>query len=216
MDAAARDARFWDGVSRKYAARPVADVAGYERTLERTRAHLKPSDVVLEFGSGTGTTAVKLAPSVARYVATDIAPAMTEIGRDKAAAANIGNVTFEAGRPQDGRWNDGEYDAVIGFNVLHLIADRKPVFAAVHRMLKPGGLFISKTPCLSDMSPLLGVMVRMVVGGMRLTGKAPSLAFFSAKQLESEIEAAGFKIVERALLGSKRGDVRPFLVAKRA
>ena len=45
MTAAARDVRFWNGASRKYAANPVADVPGYERTLERTRTHLKAGDV---------------------------------------------------------------------------------------------------------------------------------------------------------------------------
>jgi hypothetical protein len=41
---------FWDGAARKYAARPVADPAGYERTLERTRHYLKGADAVVEFG----------------------------------------------------------------------------------------------------------------------------------------------------------------------
>ncbi len=215
MDTTARDERFWNGASRKYAASPVADVPGYERTLERTRAFLRPSDVVLEFGCGTGTTAVKLAPSVARYVATDLAPSMIEIGREKAAAANVGNITFEAGTPQDPRWQTGEFDAVIAFNVLHLIVDRKPVLDGVRRMLKPGGRFISKTPCLSDMGMAMGVAVRVVVPVMQMIGKAPSVCFFAAKQLEAEIEAAGFRIVAREFHASKGKDARPFLVAER-
>jgi hypothetical protein len=56
MTVTARDVRFWNGAARKYAKRPLSDVPGYERTPERTRSHLKPSDVVLAFGSGTGTT----------------------------------------------------------------------------------------------------------------------------------------------------------------
>jgi SAM-dependent methyltransferase len=219
MTAAARDVRFWDGVSRKYAANPIADVPGYERTLERTRSHLKASDVALEFGCGTGTTAVKLAPSVSRYVATDLAPAMIEIGRGRAAEANAGNITFEAGTPADDRFvsrlGEGAFDAVIAFNVLHLIVDRGPVLAGVRRLLKPGGRFISKTPCLSDMNLAMGAMVRVVVPVMQMLGKAPALAFFSARQIESEIEAAGFRFVDRALLGTKKGDIRPFLVAEK-
>jgi ubiquinone/menaquinone biosynthesis C-methylase UbiE len=217
--AAAKDVRFWNGASRKYAANPIADVAGYERTLERTRGHLKPGDVVLEFGCGTGTSAVKLAPSVSRYVATDLAPAMIEIGRERAAEAKVGNITFEAGTPADDRFVDrmgeGAFDAVIAFNVLHLIVDRKPLLAGVRRLLKPGGRFISKTPGLSDMNLAMGAMIRVVVPVMQMIGKAPPLAFFSAKQIESEIEAAGFRFVDRALLGTKKGDIRPFLVAER-
>ena len=219
MTAAARDVRFWNGASRKYAANPVADVPGYERTLERTRGHLKAGDVALEFGCGTGTTAVKLAPSVSRYVATDLAPAMLEIGRERAAEANAGNIVFEAGTPGDARFVDrlgeGAFDAVIAFNVLHLIVDRKPLLAGVRRMLKPGGRFISKTPCLSDMNLFMGTMVRVVVPVMQVLGRAPALSFFSARQIEGEIEAAGFRFVDRALLGTKAGDIRPFLVAER-
>ena len=215
MDATGRDARFWNGMSRKYAASPVSDVPAYERTLERTRTHLRPGDTVLEFGCGTGTTAVSLAPSVARYVATDLAPAMLEIGRERAAEAKVGNISFEAGTPADDHWAEGGFDAVIAFNVLHLIKDRKGALAGVHRMLKPGGLFISKTPCVSDMGVVLGTVVRAAVPVMQMVGRAPSVFFFSTKTLEPEIEAAGFKFIERALLASKGKDTRPFLVAKR-
>src|SRR5262249_9010493 len=52
---AANDARFWDRAARKYAAGRIADMPGYERTLERTRHYLKRSDKVLELGCGTGT-----------------------------------------------------------------------------------------------------------------------------------------------------------------
>lgn len=216
MTATAADVRFWDRVSRKYAANPVADVAAYERTIERTRALLRATDAVFEFGCGSGTTALKLAPSVGRYVATDLSPGMIEIAREKAAAANAGKVTFEASTPQDPRWQAGEFDAVLAFNVLHLIVDRKPVLESVRRMLKPGGRFISKTPCLSDMGVVLGVTVRVVVPVMQMIGRAPPLSFFSAKQLEAEIEAGGFRIVERGFHASKGKDARPFLVTERA
>ena len=42
------DARFWDRIARKYAADPIADMAGYERTLERTRHYLERDHVVFE------------------------------------------------------------------------------------------------------------------------------------------------------------------------
>jgi len=40
----ASDARFWDRTSRRYAKGAIADPAGYERTLDRTRALLLPDD----------------------------------------------------------------------------------------------------------------------------------------------------------------------------
>jgi ubiquinone/menaquinone biosynthesis C-methylase UbiE len=86
MPATGKDARFWDRAARKYAASPIGDMPGYERTLERTRHYLKPTDAAFEFGCGTGTTALNLAPSVARYVATDFAPEMIAIAREGGGA----------------------------------------------------------------------------------------------------------------------------------
>jgi ubiquinone/menaquinone biosynthesis C-methylase UbiE len=205
------DTRFWDGAARKYAAQPLADSAAYERTLQRTRHYLKTTDTVVEFGCGTGTTALKLASAVARMVASDISPEMIAIGREKAQTDGKANVEFTVATPEAAPWNDAEFDVVLAFNLLHLISARQSALANVHRVLKPGGLFISKTPCLADANPIF----RLVVPVMQFVGKAPYVAFVSANELEREITAAGFEIIERARHGSRAKDPRPFLVARR-
>jgi ubiquinone/menaquinone biosynthesis C-methylase UbiE len=211
MDRIAADTRFWDRAARKYAADPVKDVAGYERTLDRTCHYLGRSDAVLEFGCGTGTTALRIAPHVARMVATDFSDQMIAIARERAAIEACANAEFSVMTPDRAPWRDASFDAVLAFNLWHLVADRAAALAQVHRLLKPGGLFVSKTPCLSEMNPL----IRLAVPLMRLIGKAPSVAFFTAAELESEIEGAGFAVIERARHGSKRKDARIFLVARR-
>lgn len=205
------DAQFWDRMARKYAAHQIADVAGYERTLERTRHYFKGDERAFEFGCGTGTTALRLAPSVAGIVATDISTEMIAIAREKAKAERCSNVTFEVARPEAAPWPDGTFDVAFGFNVLHLMVDPEAALGSVHRLLRPGGLFISKTPCLKEMNPL----VRVAVPLMQLIGKAPHVAFLSAEDLEREIAAAGFEIIERARHGSRGKDVRPFIVARK-
>ena len=208
----ANDARFWDRIARKYAADPIADIAGYERTLERTRHYLKGNETAFEFGCGTGTTALKLAPSVGRIVASDISGEMIAIAREKAKAEGCANATFEVARPEAAPWPDGSFDVAFGFNVLHLVADRAAALRGVHRLLRPGGLFISKTPCLSEINPLLRIAVPLA----QLIGKAPHVAFLSAQDLEREIAAAGFEIVEIARHASRGKDTRPFVVARKA
>jgi hypothetical protein len=42
------DAQLWNQTAESYAKSPVSDKAGYERTLDRTRAFLQASDKVLE------------------------------------------------------------------------------------------------------------------------------------------------------------------------
>ena len=212
----AADARFWDRVARKYAKDPIKDMDGYARTLDRTRHHLRGTDTVLELGCGTGTTALTLAAHVTRIVATDLSGEMIAIAREKAAAAACGNAAFAVATPEraaDGvPGPDGAFDAVLAFNLWHLVADRTSALAHVHRVLKPGGLFVSKTPCLAEMNPL----IRLAVPVMQFVGKAPYVAIFAAPALEREIEAAGFAIIERGRHGSGRKDARIFIVARKA
>lgn len=206
-----KEKRFWDKAARKYAASPIADMAGYERTLARMRDLLKPSDHVYEFGCGTGTTALKLASSLGELVATDLSSEMIAIAREKAAAEGCRNARFEVEAPDADRQPASAFDVALGLNVLHLVPDRAAVLASVRRLLKPGGLFISKTPCISEMN----AVIRLAVPVARLFGKAPYVGFFNGAELEAEIAGAGFEIVETARHGSKKKDPRLFMVARK-
>lgn len=211
MQAISRDARFWNRSAQKYARSPIKDQAGYERTILHTTRLLRRSDVVVELGCGTGTTALRLAPDVGSIVGTDISMDMIEIARGKAAAQGCANAEFRVLSAEEPPVGEGSADAVLAFNLLHLIYDRATAYRQVLSLLKPGGLFISKTPCLEEMSALL----RVAVPAMQLAGMAPSVSFFSGADLESEIEAAGFAIIERARHGSGSKDPRLFLVARK-
>lgn len=211
MTMASNDTRFWDRIAAKYAADPIEDMVGYERTLEATRRFLGRELTAYEFGCGTGTTALKLAPSLARITATDISSKMIAIARQKAEAQGVDNASFEVGTPEEAPCPDGEFDVALGFSVLHLMSARAEALRGVHRLLKPGGLFISKTPCLTEM----GILVRLAIPLMQVVGKAPFVASFSEQELVREIEAAGFAIVENARHGAKGKDTRPFLVARK-
>jgi ubiquinone/menaquinone biosynthesis C-methylase UbiE len=204
-------ARFWDRAARKYATDPIKDMRGYERTLDRINHLVSSTDTVLEIGCGTGTTALRLAPSVSRMIATDVSSEMIAIAREKATAQACQNGEFSVATVEQAPGPDGTYDAVIALNLLHLIADLPSALAHVHRLLKPGCLFISKTPCLSEMN----LFIRLAVPVMRLIGKAPYVSFFSAAELEAGIADAGFTIVERGRHGSQSKDPRIFVVARK-
>ncbi len=205
------DARFWNRIARKYASDTIKDMPGYERTVERTRHVLKSTDTLLEVGCGTGTTALKLAPCVSQITASDVSSEMIAIAREKALSQSRHNAEFTVGNAERIEGAEGAYDVVLAFNLLHLVADRPLTLANIRRQLRPGGLFISKTPCLSEMNPL----IRLAVPCMRFIGKAPFVSFFSAPALEAEIAAAGFAINERERHGSGRKDPRIFIVARK-
>lgn len=206
------DARFWDRTARKYAAGAIEDQAGYERTLQRTGALLRPGDRVLELGCGTGTTALRLARGVDAYLATDISGAMIAIAADRSAAEPAANLVFRTATAEDIVPEPAPFNAVLGFNYLHLVRALPVTLSRIHALLTPGGLFISKTPCVGEMNPLL----RLVLPAMRMIGKAPYAGIFRETELTELIRAAGFEIVaveDHATTG-KGG--RPYIVARKS
>src|SRR5215217_1657238 len=64
MRAGMGEDRFWDNLAERYARQPIADEAAYQTKLDITRSYLHPDMAVLEFGCGTGSTALQHAPHV--------------------------------------------------------------------------------------------------------------------------------------------------------
>ncbi len=210
--ALASNARFWNKAARKYARDPIADEAGYEKTLQRVQTLLSSEHAVLEIGCGTGSTALRLAPGVRRMLATDVSTEMVAIAREKLAAQPVPQLAFEVADADAPTSVKTDFDAVLAFNVLHLVDDLPRALMSVMDALKPGGLFISKTPCLNDMNPLIP---RLALPLMRAFGKAPHVLCFSAAQLQQVLSSEGLDIVSVEWHGSKGKDCRPFIVARK-
>lgn len=208
----ASDARFWDRTSRKYARDAIADPGGYERTLERTRALLKSDDQVLELGCGTGSTALRLADHVRSYLATDLSAGMIAIAREKLPVSPIPSLAFQIATAEASILNAGRYDAVLGFNYLHMVRDVPGTLGRIRTLLAPGGLFICKTPCLGDMNPLLRLVL---LPGLRAIGMAPHVSVFRETELSQLVRSAGFDILAVENHATKGNDRRPFIVASK-
>lgn len=205
-------APFWNKIAEKYARTPVSDVAAYEHTLRRAERHLSTSGNVLEIGCGTGTTALTLAPRVWHITATDIADKMLEVGQRKQAEQGIKNVAFQ--RAIDTDLPDGPFDTVMAFNLLHLTGDLDATLAEIHRVLRPGGLLISKTFCLPAQGGSLKFrMIRMALPIMQRLGRAPFVRFLSEEALDRAMIRAGFEIVEADSFPVQ--DPRRFLVLRK-
>lgn len=208
----ASDARFWDRAARKYAKSKIADPGGYERTLERVRALLKPGDRVLELGCGTGTTALALAGAVQGYLATDISPEMIAIAREKHATNPIPGLTFRTETAESLSAQTAQFNVVLGFSYLHLVRDLRDTLHRIHGLLEPHGVFISKNPCVGDMTFLIR---SVLLPAMRAVGKAPHVLIFRAAELDEHIRAAGFNILTTENHATKGKDIRPYVEARR-
>lgn len=209
---AARKARFWDRIAVKYAADSIADVAGYEATLLRVQGLLSADQDVLEIGCGTGTTALRLAPFTRRLLATDVSAGMIAIARKKLAAEPVPQLRFDVADGEAEVASEGEYDVVLAFNLLHLVTDLDRALALAAKTLRPGGLMISKTACISEMNPLISYLALPL---MQAVGKAPHALRFDAIALQSAIANQGMDIVSVERHGTRGKDFRVFIVARK-
>jgi len=204
-----QSAKFWDKIAVRYSKRPVSDEAAYQKKLQVTREYFRPDMEVLEFGCGTGSTAIAHAPYVKHIRAIDISSKMIEIAQGKADAGNIKNVTFERSTMDDFSAPAQTLDAVLGLNILHLLENKERVIAAVYRMLKPGGIFVTSTACLGDSLKFL----KFVAPIGRVLGLIPLVKVFTTRELVASLTEAGFAIDHQRLPGKYRA---VFIVAKKA
>ena len=189
-------AKFWNGMAKQYSASPIADMDSYEYTLGRTKSYLGAEDRVLELGAGTSSTALLIAPGVGHIHATDLAGEMIAIGEEKARAEGVTNISFaRAGVFDD--ISEGPFDAVLAFNLLHLIDDQKGAIERAHALLKPGGYFISKSVCKPGKGlPWKMKLMMLALPLAQRLGKAPFVKFSEIAELEAMITDTGFEIVE--------------------
>jgi len=186
----APSAKFWDKIADRYSKQPIADEAAYQKKLQVTREYLRPDMEVLEFGCGTGSTAIAHAPHVKHVHAIDISSKMIEIAQAKADAGNVDNVTFAHATIEELSGDDLTFDAVLGLSILHLVNDRDDIIAKIYRLLKPGGVFVTSTVCMGDKLKIFKLIAPI---GQSL-GLMPMVKVFSAKELEASMTNAGFEI----------------------
>ena len=204
-----QSSRFWNRIAERYAKRPVADEAAYQKKLRVTREYLQPDMEVLEIGCGTGSTAIAHAPYVKHILAIDISSKMIEIARGKAEADNVENITFKIAAIDELNDADQTFDAVLGLSILHLLENKEDTIAKVHKMLKPGGIFVTSTACIGDTMKFFKVVAP--IG--KFLGLMPLVKVFTTKELGDSLTNARFAIYYQ-WQPSKGKSV--FIVAKKA
>lgn len=203
------DARFWDHIADDYAKKPFPKPEATERKLAITRSMLRPEHRLLDLGCATGTLTLALAPSVAEAHGLDVSSRMIAIAEGKGAGTP--NVRFRvepAGTLE--AVPDASYDCVCAFNLLHLVPDPAALIRAVHRVLVPGGAFVSSTACLGGtwLPPYA-----LILPVMRWIGKAPAVTLFTASELRAMVADAGFVDVAAPDVGDTAPGV--FLTARK-
>ncbi len=103
---------------------------------------LRPGEVVVDVGSGSGLDAFLAALQVGpggRVIGVDMTPAMLETARASAAALGMTHVEFREGVAEELPVADASADVVISNGVINLSPDKEAVYREINRILKPGG-----------------------------------------------------------------------------
>lgn len=186
----------WDRFADRYAKTPIADEEVYKKKLEVTQSYLRPEFSVVEVGCGTGGTALIHAPYVKHILATDVSEQMLKIANQKKqeASFNVENVDYHKASIGQLEIKDGSKDVVLALNILHLVESKEDSIRKIHAWLKPGGVFVTSTPCIAEMGRLTTFFVSAILPLGNKLGFLPHVVLFSKQNLKEDMIKAGFEI----------------------
>jgi 2-polyprenyl-3-methyl-5-hydroxy-6-metoxy-1,4-benzoquinol methylase len=201
--------KFWDKSASGYDKEEMKDREVRRKILEKTKKYLRKQDSVLDYGCATGILANEIAGEVDMVYGIDISSKMVQIAQRKAGERNIRNVHYTQSTIFDERHRIGAYDVILGVYLLHLLEDMPKALGRMHELLKPGGLFISLTPCLGKKS-FAGIALMLI----NKLGLIPDLKLYDVSDLKSTISNTGFKIIETECI--QQSGRQYFIVAEKS
>jgi 2-polyprenyl-3-methyl-5-hydroxy-6-metoxy-1,4-benzoquinol methylase len=188
---------------------------------------------VLEIGCGSGPICCFLASRGWAVRGIDVAPTALEMARQNAAQRGL-NVQFDAADICTMPEQPDRYDLIIDGHCLHcLVSDehRREALTAIHRLLKPDGLFLIETmishPALVvkgnyriDPQGVLSIKVEDPTGrdnAFESDGEwfAPYRRLLTADQVGTELRNTGFAIQSQRAMEQK-DPRKPMLIQIRA
>jgi 2-polyprenyl-3-methyl-5-hydroxy-6-metoxy-1,4-benzoquinol methylase len=186
--------KFWDFLAKNY------DVGegdpSKRKDLEIIHKYLQPEDAVLEFACGTGTLAIHIAGWVKEMHAIDVSGEMIARAERKAAEHMINNIHFAHTTIYEARYPDESFDVVMAFNILHLLKDAREAVQRIIQLLKPGGYFVSSTPCLGEKKSFVNHLLSPIFIVPSRIGIIPYINLFKTKELEDILAHENFQKIE--------------------
>lgn len=154
----------------------------------------------LEVAAGTGALTRALASRVKSLLATDFAPKMIDVLRERMAAAGLDNISYEVMDGQALALSDASVDRAACCFGLMLFPDRAKGFSELRRVLRPSGRAIVSGWAGPDRFEGFGLFLgalKTAFPNMPAPSTPPPV--FSLANLDSfktQMEAGGFKDVQ--------------------
>jgi SAM-dependent methyltransferase len=102
----------------------------------------RPEDIVLDVATGTGHTAIALAPLVKKVTGLDLTSRMLEEARGLAAETHLANATFMEGSAEELPFPDGIFSLITSRHAPHHFRHADRFLKEVKRTLKQAGRFV--------------------------------------------------------------------------
>ena len=191
-----KQSEFWDKRATKYHEGIQKHDALFVDTINRTISLLKDSDIVLDFGCGSGEFSFELFSRVKHITGIDVSSSMIKLATAALKSKNVSNAEFHNIDILNNRFESETYSTVLAFNIFHVLDDIEQSMAELYRILKPGGTLISQTPCLGERGWFFKSFIKIA----QMAGIAPPILSLTTKDLESFINKYPFTIVENRLV----------------
>ncbi|MFN8059575.1 MAG: class I SAM-dependent methyltransferase [Vicinamibacterales bacterium] len=147
---------------------------------------------LLSIGCGLGDYELILAREVASVTALDLSDVATKEATRRAQERGLTNVTFSSASYRECHFEDGAFDVVYAFGVLHHLSadERRELFGLVSRWLAPGGRLYVRDPNAD------GWLRRALEGWFRRRSSmhSPNEGSLSPAVLRGELEGSGFTV----------------------
>lgn len=127
------------------------------------------STEALEVGAGSGVLTEMLAPRVRSLLATDFAPKMIEVLRERMSTIGAENVRLEVMDGQSLDLEEDSFDAAACSFALMLFPDRAKGFSELARVLRPGGRAVVSGWAGPDKFEAIGLFIQERYGSGSFT-----------------------------------------------
>jgi ubiquinone biosynthesis O-methyltransferase len=184
--------KFWDRMAKQFDKR----AKHFEPPpVGKTKKHLNANDIVLDYGCATGTVAIEIARNVRKVSGIDISSKMIDAAKRKANESKIENIDFAQSSIFHERNKTESFNAILAFNILHFLEDKKRIVQRINELLKPGGVFISATVCMGEKTFLNTIQFLLFFPLIKLE-IIPYMNFLKISELKDLITNGNFQIIE--------------------
>jgi SAM-dependent methyltransferase len=167
----------------RYLWRNPFKILEYEALLSRIA--VRPTDVILDVGCGSGPQDLLLAQRAARVIGIDVSPVQIERARSLATFYARGRrLEYHCTPLERAGFSRHQFDTVVSFCVLEHIPNREEVFATIANVLKPGGVLAISVDSLA------GITDPQLIAKHRADHAV--LTYFTRAELRALLERHGF------------------------